>query len=126
MYPVVNRAVILVKPKKPFMDWAKYVNTGDELSNKEIEEALNEYNAYLIKEIDYDEEFEKIIKKESKNIFENELAGWSQDESEWPTNRSYKIFRELFEIIDSIMVVDTDTSFLEREEEEDEEEDDGF
>ncbi len=121
MYPVVNRAVILVKPKKPFIDWAKYVNTDNDLSDKEMEEEFDEYNAYLIKEVDYDEELEKNIKKEAKYIFETELAGWSQDESEWPTNRSYKIFREWFQIIDSIMVVDTDTSLLERDDEEDNE-----
>jgi len=128
MYPTVNRAVILVKTKKPFIDWAKYVDTDNILSDKEIEKVLSEYNAYLIKETDDDEEFEKVIKREAGNIFESELLSWSQDESEWPMNRSYKVFREWFEIISTVMVFDTDISLLEIDDYDDneEEDDDGF
>ena len=115
MYPTVNRAVVLVKAKKPFIDWAKYVNIDNELSNKEIEKVFSEYNAYLIRETDDDDELEMVIKREAGNIFESELLCWSQDESEWPTNRSHKVFREWFEITSSVMVFDTDISLLERE-----------
>jgi hypothetical protein len=128
MYPTVNRAIILIKAKKPFVDWAKYVNTDNILSDKEVEKVFSEHNAYLITETDDDDEFERAIKREAGNIFENELLSWSQDESEWPTKRSYKVFREWFEIISTVMVFDTDISLLEREDdyEEDEDEDDGF
>ena len=110
MYPIVNRVVILIKPKKPFIDWAKYVDTEDELTDEHIEEVFDGYSAYLLKDAEDDDEFEKIIRKEYSKIFENELAGWSQDESEWPQKRSYKVFKEWFEIITSLMVFDTDTS----------------
>lgn len=121
MYSTVNRAVILVKAKKPFIEWAKYVDIDNELSGKEIEKVLNEYNAYLIRETDDDDEFEKVIKREAGNIFESELLCWSQDETEWPKKRSYKVFREWFEITSSVMVFDTNTSLLERDDQEDDE-----
>ncbi len=126
MYPIVNRDVILVKAKKPFIDWAKYVDTDNKLSDNEIEEVFSEHNAYLIKETDDDDEFEKVIKGEAGNIFESELLSWSLDETEWPANRSYKVFREWFEVTSSAMVFDTDISLLEREDYDDEEEDDDF
>jgi hypothetical protein len=60
MYPLVNRNLILIKPKKPFLDWAKFVDTETELSDKNIEEEYNSYTAYLIKYAAYDEELDKI------------------------------------------------------------------
>lgn len=122
MYPIINRDIILVKAKKPFIDWAKYANTDSKLPDKEIEKVFSGHNAYLIKETDDDDEFERVIKREAGNIFVNELLSWSLDESEWPAKRSYKVFREWFEITSSVMVYDTDISVLEREGEDD----DGF
>lgn len=124
MYPTVNRAVILVKAKKLFIDWAKYANTDSKLPEKEIEKVFSGHNAYLIKETDDDDEFERVLKREAGNIFVNELLNWSLDESEWPAKRSYKVFREWFEIISTVMVFDADISLLEREDYN--EEDDGF
>ncbi len=127
MYPIVNRDVILVKAKKPFIDWAKYVNTDSKLPDKQIEKVFSGHNAYLIMETDDDDELERIIKREAGNIFVNELLAWSLDESEWPVKRSYKVFREWFEIISTVLVFDTDNSLLERDDYyyDDEEEEDG-
>ena len=130
MYPIVNRDVILVKAKKPFIDWAKYVNTDDKLPDKQVEKVFSGHNAYLIMETEDDEELERAIKRESANIFVNELLAWSLDESEWPVKRSYEVFREWFEVISTVLVFDTDNSLLEKDDycydEDEEEEGDGF
>jgi len=115
MYPTVNRTLVLIKPKKPFIDWAKYVDNENELSDELIEETFSEYSAYLMKDVDDEDELEKIIRKQYSKIFENELAGWSQDESEWPQKRSYEVFKEWFEIISSLTIFDTDTTLLVRD-----------
>jgi len=65
-----------------------------------------------MKDAEDEEKLGKIIRKEYSKIFENELAGWSQDESEWPQIRSYRIFKEWFEIIPSLMVFDTESTLL--------------
>ncbi len=116
MYPAVNRTAILIKPKKPFIDWAKYVNDNEKISDRAVEKEFDKYtNTYLLKEIGDDAELEKRVRERFQTIFDNELSGWSQDESEWPQKRDYKTFKEWFEIIDSVMVYDTDTSILERD-----------
>ena len=37
MYPAVNRTAILIKPKKPFIDWAKYVNDNEKISDRAVQ-----------------------------------------------------------------------------------------
>lgn len=49
---------------------------------------------------------EKWIKKNFDNIFINELNKWCTDESFWPTNRSYKMFKEWFDVAFYSMILD--------------------
>lgn len=44
---------------------------------------------------------------ENHKIFEMELSGWSIDENLWPKKRTFKIFREWFEIELHSMVFDS-------------------
>lgn len=46
------------------------------------------------------------MKKYYKQIFEEALGGICMDESEWPQNRTYKLFTEWFDFHISGWVVD--------------------
>jgi hypothetical protein len=55
-------------------------------------------------------------KVEFKVIFEEELNGWHQRESDWPTPRTYETFLAWFEVEVHSMVLDLEGSRLIRTE----------
>ena len=110
----VNRGVIVVKPRKPYVDWA---NTCDDYPTKTtLDDPHRECTAYLLPGWYDDIELEQLIRKHSRFIFENELAGWSTDESTWPKRRGYKTFREWFEIEHHSVVLELGDGMIEVEE----------
>ena len=78
MYELVNRSMIIVKPKKPFLDWANGVD-GDhnDFTQKEMED---DCAVFLIQDFEEDQEKEKILKRHYTELFEAELGGWCTDE----------------------------------------------
>jgi hypothetical protein len=98
----INRTVITVKGKEPFVEWANSFDDGGPTMD------INELHstAFLIPD-KYDEfNFENFLKKNFKIIFESELESWMTDPDVWPKNRSYKIFKKWFEVRVSDMVID--------------------
>jgi hypothetical protein len=96
----INRGVIVVIPKKPFYDWANYLDPEHPLSV----ESFDEHNAYLIKD-DFSD-IEKVVKKHFKLIFEEELFGMWTEEADWPKTRTFKVFKEWFDYHVSSVVYD--------------------
>ncbi len=98
----INRTAITVKAKKPFIDWANSFEDGGPTLD------LNDLHttAYLVPDT-YDEyNYENFIKKNFKTIFESELDSWMADPDVWPQNRTYKIFKEWFDLQVSDIVFD--------------------
>ena len=91
----INRGAIVVKPKQPYVEWA---NSCDEFPTKTtVAEARNDCHAYLVPCWDDDKEFERILRKVCRFIFDNELSGWSTDESIWPKRRGF--YRRVIQVI---------------------------
>lgn len=104
MKQIMNRAVIIVRPKKRFIEWVRNAdNDSKRITVKDIEE---EPNIYLVNDYDMDAEKEKLIKENYKYIFEEELNGWITDESVWPGKRDMKTFLEWFHVDFHSMVFD--------------------
>lgn len=99
--PTINRAVVMVIPKKPYYDWDKAV-----FPDTEGLENLEEYNSYLIEDSVLPRDPKKALKKHWEWIFENELFGVCTDEDTWPANRTWKLFGEWFEVKFSTVVLD--------------------
>ena len=84
----INRTLLIVIPKKPYLDWAKRFN---------IEIAAGEHSAYLIPE-KYDEyNYKNYLEKYFLDIFESELYGILKDHDFYPEKRDYKTFNKWFE-----------------------------
>jgi hypothetical protein len=95
----INRSAIILKPRKPFLDWLS-VQLPDDDFMKDYEES----NIYLIDdEID---DIEKWLKKKFDKFFKMELDAWGDNEEEWPQHRTYKMFKQWFQIDVSNMVYD--------------------
>ena len=109
----INRSVIVVKPKQPYVDWA---NTCDECPTTiTLADARNDCHAYLVPCWDDDEEFERMLRKVARFIFENELSGWSTDESIWPKRRGIETFRRWFDAEGHSLVFELGDGWIEVE-----------
>jgi hypothetical protein len=90
---MINRAVLIVRPKQPFLDWAAQLDDSGLLPNVEGEQTV-----YLIPEYRDDDEAQEVVEEIYSDVFENELFGWHTDESAWPAQRDFTTFLEWFTI----------------------------
>ena len=102
--PIVNRSAILLTARQAFLDW---INDCPIAITPPL--TLDEINAgptvYLIPE--QEGKPNDWLEENYMVIFEEELGGRYTDESYWPDDRSYAVFRKFFGIHFSCLVVDT-------------------
>jgi hypothetical protein len=96
----LNRSAVLVRPRAPFLHWAKTHGDGVEYS------ASDEHTVYLLPSFAMLDEIDEILQHYYDIIFESELADWVQDEETWPQGRSYAMFRSWFHVEVNSMVLD--------------------
>ena|SRR5690242_14954335 len=112
MFPAVNRAVAIVTPKQPFLDWLHNADpTSGTLTLKEVGEPA----AYLIPDVGDDESGSACIQRYCGQIFEEQLDSWLRDTDTWPRNRDFKTFCRWFEYQVHSMVLDLCEGPLRRE-----------
>jgi len=112
LFPGINRAALIVKPKKPFFDWL--LNTSNEYDKPEDRlkpemldtEVPDSKHVYLIPIYDEDKQYNGFLKKHCIEIFNSELNGWFMDPDMWPKDRSWKEFKKWFEYDIQTMVYD--------------------
>jgi len=104
MNELVNRSMIIVKPRQPFLDWANGIDQDH--NDFTLEEMADDCAVFLIRDFEEDHEKEEILKKHYTEIFEAELGGWCIDESMWPQKRDYKTFTQWFLVQFHSMVFD--------------------
>ena len=92
----INRAVVVVKPRQPYVDWANSFDDG--IVTATLESLRRDSSVYLVPPYDMDDEREDILKVCFSVIFENELEGWVTDEALWPKVRDYATFRQWFDM----------------------------
>ncbi len=92
---VINRSILIVLPKQPFLDWLHRADpTSVDLT---LEDLRREPAAYLLPPHDLKADLEKHLKRLCKTIFEEQLDGWYRVKKLWPQDRSILAFREWFE-----------------------------
>ena len=90
--PTINRMATIVEPKEPYLNWARSVD-DDGLIDKMSRAGLT--SVYLIEE---EEPADRALRRHWDWIFEEKLHSWSRNRGEWPKKRTYKIFREWFDV----------------------------
>jgi len=93
----IDRYAVVIKPKQPFLDWVNSFITGERV------EKIEEANIYLVDE-DI-EDLEKWLKKKYDKLFTLELDEWFSSKC-WPQKRTYKMFRQWFQVDVSTMIYD--------------------
>jgi hypothetical protein len=90
---MLNRSTLIVTPRQPFLDWAAQLDDSGLAPNREDEKTI-----YLIPPYGDAVEAMEIVAACFDLVFEMELEGWSLDESAWPDDRSFRKFRDWFDI----------------------------
>ncbi len=98
---MLNRGVLMVRPKKPFLDWATKLDDPGL-----VPDTTGERTVYLIPSFETDNEASKILEEIYSEVFERELFDWHTDESAWPRKRDLAAFRKWFEVELHSMVED--------------------
>ena len=91
----IDRSLIVVRPKQPFLDWVQSVDYEEGLT---LEHVRHDPSAYLIPEVFYNDEQPAILQWCYEVVFEAELESWYTDPALWPQNRDLKMFFEWFEV----------------------------
>lgn len=100
----VDRSVAIVRPREPFLDWIKNL-PGSEIDIT-LEQLRTDSTVYLIPDFDEVEDALAAIDHIYGNIFEAELAEWSEEESTWPQERNLKLFWKWFDVSLHSLVID--------------------
>ena len=71
---MLNRAVLIVRPRRPFLEWAAQLDDSGLLPDVD-----GEQTAYLVPEFEDDAKRERVLKLVYAEVFERELFGWHTD-----------------------------------------------
>ncbi len=100
----VDRSVVIVKPKEPFLEWIRNL-PGSEIDIT-LEQLRADSTVYLIPDFDEIEDALEAIDHIYGKIFETELAEWSEEEDTWPQERTLKHFWQWFDVKLHSLVID--------------------
>ena len=107
--PDVNRAVLIVRPRQPFLDWIDSVESTlpeEERTPITLDELVEGATAYLIPVIEDAEDLVNVLSDAWPEIFEGELASWYADDEDWPRQRTREMFDDWFDVALHDMVFD--------------------
>ena len=113
-YPSLNRTALIVKPLKAYWDWANKIEDGMPKEQKNYKPTEMDTTVYLIPDLD-PSKINEHIEVMFPEIFEDELAAWWTEEKDWPKERTYKLFKEWFEVRIASLVYDTMEEEIEKE-----------
>src|SRR5258705_4896465 len=91
----INRSLVVVKPKQPFLDWARAFDLDEGL---QLDQFRDESSAYLTPEFEFQEHRMEVIAWCLDCVFEEELSAGSTDETIWPKRRDLTTFLEWFDV----------------------------
>ena len=115
MYETINRDVLIIKLKQPFLDWVNYIFPEKPITIDNLGKH-DSANVYLIPQLDSTEESLAFLKQNFTPFLEEELVGWCEDDDQWPKKHDWKLFEEWLEYEIHSMVTDMDEGPIIKEE----------
>jgi hypothetical protein len=105
MYESINRYVLIIKPKKPLLDWVNYIFPENPVTLDSL--GKHDYaNVFLIPDYDHIEDAIVFLKENYIIFLEEELFGWCEDEKLWPEKRDWQLFEGWLDYEINSMVMD--------------------
>jgi len=90
---MLNRGVVMVRPKQPYLDWGLGVDDSGIAPD-----TAGERTVYLIPSFESDDEAWELLSTAYDLIFEGELWGWHTEPADWPQHRTFEMFRAWFDV----------------------------
>jgi hypothetical protein len=92
---MLNRSAVVVRPRQPFLDWVRAVDYDDapDVTMDDMRATI-----YLVPEYEDSDGAERFLKRAYDEIFCRQLNGWYTEESLWPKDRSWRVFKAWFDI----------------------------
>jgi len=100
---MINRSILIVKAKQPFQLWLQSLPDPADLTLQQIN---RDNAAYLLPEYDDDGDRGKLLRRYFGLIFEEQLASWWRDETDWPVKRDLMTFTQWFDVEFHSVVLD--------------------
>ncbi|MEZ5504283.1 MAG: hypothetical protein R3E50_17100 [Halioglobus sp.] len=111
---MLNRDLIVVRLKQPFVDWVNEANPYPDGSRMTLEEANEDLPVFLIHD-HASEDVEEWLRQCYQPLFEELLEQWYVDETLWPQELTLELFRAwcdvkvhgmLYDLVDEPLVDD--------------------
>jgi hypothetical protein len=113
---VINRTAVTVIGAQPYLDWTRETDADVNRGSLTVARARAFGSAYLLPEVELEEDVQEWIEENADWLFEFQLSAWTEDESTWPSPRDLKTFRAWFRIDIHNVVVDIGEDEIEGEE----------
>jgi hypothetical protein len=105
LFRMINRTVVVIKPKQPMLDWINQNDEGGMVLT--LEDIQRDSTALLTPDMGSDEEVHAYLHDLKPLLFEKELMGWYLHQEGWPEPRTAELFDEWFDLEIHSMVWDT-------------------
>jgi len=103
---LINRGIIIIKPKQPFVDWLNQLPDSDTDNPYTLETLREDRTVLLIPDMPSLEEMEAFITPLKPDLFEGELNNFTDDPTTWPEDLTAQRFDRWFELETHSMVYD--------------------
>ncbi len=82
---MVNRSAMVLRPKGPYIAWAREIGKDSAFPTGDPAASLREVRtAYLVPRFDDREQAREVLAAWAEVLFELELAQWATDPERWP------------------------------------------
>jgi hypothetical protein len=92
----VNRAVLILRARPPYVDWANGLRDVDPAVT--LEAARTGGSAFLVPTFETDAEAVAFVERHASVMFEHELSMWMDDAATWPAVRNAATFHAWFDV----------------------------
>ncbi len=108
----INRAAIVVRPGRPYIEWASRLDDEAPAHAKDMEKRVS---IYLVGEDPNEKEETAPLDRYFKKIFEAELSAWWTNKADWPKGRTLQMFLQWFDVARESVVADLESGQIKHE-----------
>ena len=113
---VINRTAVTIVGAQAYTDWTRRTDADFAKGSITVARAKTYGTAYLLPELELEEDVQEWVEENASWLFEFQLAAWTEDDATWPPNRDLALFREWFRVDIHSVVVDVADDEIEGEE----------
>ncbi len=101
--PVLDRSLVIVTPKKPFLNWCRQTQPDRDITVEVVEDLPG---AFLLPCCHFEEEIDAVLEGHYPAIFHIALSGWTTNQDAWPDIEDSAVFLGWFEVAFLPVVID--------------------